>query len=129
MLKRILPLLIGFLCGNLFIGMLPIVFPFDLSEILLIFVMNPFEFFVASIVCITGFMMNAKVIEVGMKQIALLFFGKKAEVIEVVLFLLLCISFVILFILGFWQTVIFFSFSLLYGMISIDFKRLIIIED
>lgn len=129
MIVKVLPLLIGFLCGNLFIKMLPIGIPFNFTEILLLFVMNPFEFFAVSTVFIIGFMMNAKMIEDGLKQLILLIFRKKVEVTEIFLFLLLLISFIILFILGFWQTVIFFSFSLLYGMISIDFKRLTILED
>lgn len=129
MLKKILPLIIGFLCGNLFIKMLPIVVPFDLSEFLLIFILNPFEFFAASTVFIIGFMMNAKVIEGGVKQIVLFISRRKVEGLELLLFLLLLICFILLFTLGFWQTVIFFSFSLLYGMISIDFKGFILIED
>lgn len=129
MLTKILPLFIGFLCGNLFIKMLPIVLPFDFSEFLLIFILNPFEFFATSTVFIIGFMMNAKVIEGGVKQIVLFISRRKVEGLELLLFLFLLICFILLFTLGFWQTVIFFSFSLLYGMISIDFKRFILIED
>lgn len=129
MAKKMIPLLIGFLCGNLFIKLFPIVVPFELSELLLIFVLNPFEFLVAATVFMIGFLMNAVIMEEGIEQITLLLFRKKAEIYKIFLFLLLLISFSLLFITGFWQTMVLFCFSLLYGIISIDFKRIMIIED
>lgn len=129
MSKKIVPLLLGFLCSKLFIKLFPIDIPFDFSEWLLTFVLNPFEFFIASLFFIMSFMMHAVIMEDGIKQIALYVYRKRVEMGELLFILLLLLSFTILSLSGFWQAMIIFCFSLLYGIISVDFKRLKIIED
>lgn len=129
MWKKSIRLLLGFGCGYLFILLFPIDSPFKLSEFLLEFVINPFAFFVASIVFIIGFMTNALIIKEGIEEMFLFYNQKESNLVEIFLVLLLMVSFYILFQKGFWQTMVFFSFSILYGIISLDFRRFKMIEE
>ncbi|WP_449620193.1 hypothetical protein [Robertmurraya sp. Marseille-Q9965] len=129
MWKKSIRLLLGFGCGYLFILLFPIDSPFKLSEFLLEFVINPFAFFVASIVFIIGFMTNALIIKEGIEEMFLFYNQKESNLVEIFLVLLLMASFYILFQKGFWQTMVFFSFSILYGIISLDFRRFKMIEE
>lgn len=129
MLKKIIILLIGFMCGIIFIKLTPFGLPVDIGKLLLTFVLNPIEFFIASVVFIIGFIMNAITLEDGITQVSLYVMKKEGAFYGIILFFSLFISFLILFYLGFWQTLIFFSFSLLYGMISIDFSRFTMIKN
>lgn len=129
MFKKIIMLLIGFICGVLFIKLTPFGLPIDMENLLLTFVLNPIEFFIASVVFIIGFIMNANILEDGIIQASLFLLGKKGAFYGIILSISLFISFFILFYLGFWQTLLFFSFSCLYGMISIDFSRFTIIKN
>lgn len=126
---KLVQLGIGFFCGYLFIMSFPVVSPFSLSEIILEFVLHPFEFFIASVVFIIGFMVNALMIKEGVEQVISFIYQKQINIMAVFNFLLLIIGFSVLFVTGFWQTVVFFSFSMLYGIISLDFKRFKIIEE
>lgn len=129
MLKKVIILLVGFLCGVIFIKLTPFDLPIDMEKLLLIFVLNPIEFFIAAVVFIVGFIMNAITLEEGITQTSLFLRRKKGAFYGLILSVSLFISFFILFYLGFWQTLLFFSFSLLYGMISIDFSRFTIIKN
>lgn len=126
---KLLQVLVGFFCGYIFILSFPVKTPFNVSEFIYGFVLNPFEFFTTSVIFIIGFMVNATIIRDGVEQIALLINQKQRNILEFICSLLLILSFFILFYIGFWQTVIFFCFSVLYGIISLDFKRLKIIVE
>ncbi|MEQ2528165.1 hypothetical protein EKG37_12950 [Robertmurraya yapensis] len=129
MWKKSIRLLLGFGCGYLFILMFPIDSPFNLSEFLLEFVINPFSFFAASIVFIVGFISNALIIKEGVEETYLLYNQKESNLMEIIFVLLLMVSFYVLFQTGFWQTMVFFCFSILYGIISLDFRRFKMIEE
>ncbi|MDQ0157195.1 hypothetical protein [Robertmurraya andreesenii] len=126
MRKKMVLLLLGFLCGKLFIEWFPIGLPVDFSKFLLALVLQPFDFLIASIFFIAGFLMNAVILENGVRQITMFVYRKQVVMEDLLIFLFLLLGYCILFISGFWQTMVFFCFSLLYGMISIDFKRLIV---
>lgn len=122
-------LLVGFLCGYLFIKWVPIEFPLHIPDAVIEFLFHPIEFLVASIVFIIGFLIYADLIKNGTMLFFFLFHQKKIMILEQLLSLLVIVSFLVLFVLGFWQTIIFFSFSVVYGIISLDFQKLKMLVD
>lgn len=128
MWKKFIQLLLAFFCGYLFIKWFPVVFPFQLSELILVLVLKPFEFFAASILFIVGFMTYALLIKDGAEQLVKLYYRKKINVVDFFHSLFVIISFIFLFQAGFWQTTVFFFFSVLYGMISLDFRSFKLVD-
>ena len=121
MYKKVMKYLVIFLCGYILIKWITIPHPFILSDFFLGLVMNPLKFFAASVVFFIGFLVTGRVMgellsrtrEKQMKR-------EKSGVNLFFEYLLLFIIFLLLFILSWEQTLVFFSFSLLYGMISIE---------
>ncbi|MEH7086182.1 hypothetical protein V7139_26145 [Neobacillus drentensis] len=109
-----------FLCGYILIKWISIPYPFVLADFFISLVVNPLKFFAATLVFFIGFLLTGRVLSeliVGTK-IA----WQKRKVIGVDLlieYLYLLIVFCLLFYLGLVQTIVFFSLSLFYGMISI----------
>ena len=110
-----------FLCGYILIKWISIPHPFVLADFFISLVVNPLKFFAATLVFFIGFLLTGRVLSeliVGTK-IA----WQKRKVIGVDLlieYLYLLIVFCLLFYLGLVQTIVFFSLSLFYGMISIE---------
>ncbi|MBU8879126.1 hypothetical protein BGM26_09025 [Bacillus sp. FJAT-29790] len=129
MLRKILQLITGFLCGYLFIIWFPISFPAELSNMIVAVVLKPFEFFAAMLVFVVGFLTNAEIIREGIILTVNFFCFRKLSKLKLLMNCLILISFFVLFKLGFWETVVFFCFSFIYGIISLDFKKLKIAED
>jgi len=126
MLEKLIKLALGFLCGFFFIKCVPFDTPFHPSDLIVEFLFNPFGFFGASVFFIIGFLLNADLI----RDSAELMIGvRKASFLEHMISPLVTISFVFLFFSGFWQTTVFFCFSLLYGIISLDFQKFKMVKD
>lgn len=121
MYKKVLKYLAIFLCGYILIKWITIPQPFVLSDFLIGLVMNPLKFFVASVVYFIGFLITGRVIcELILRTRKK---RKKREKSGLALFfeyLFLLIIFFLLFNLGWQQTLVFFSLSLFYGMISME---------
>ncbi|MFE8702646.1 hypothetical protein ACFYKX_18765 [Cytobacillus sp. FJAT-54145] len=128
MFKKIIKLMIGFFCGYFYIKWMPISFPFTLSDLIVEYVLNPIEFFAATMVFFIGFIVNAELIRGGVEQTVLLIHKKKIQLVEFLTASFVLLSFIILFYTAIWQTLAFFSFSLIYGIISVDFKKLKFVE-
>ncbi|WP_066294196.1 hypothetical protein [Bacillus sp. FJAT-29937] len=124
MLRKTVQLIGGFICGYLFIEWFPISVPTGLAEILAACILKPVSFFASAVVFIFGFLTNAELICEEIIQTAQLFMNRKTTVFNLLFSLFFLAGFTILFLLGFWQTVVFFCFSILYGIISIDFEEL-----
>lgn len=127
MWKKWLQLFCGFLCCYLFIKWFPISFSFHVSEIIVDFLFHPFEFLASSCLFIIGFILYADLMREGTTVITRCLFHKRDQktlILELLPSFFVVSSFFALFILGFWQTVIFFCFSVIYGMISLDFQKL-----
>jgi hypothetical protein len=120
MYKKVMKYLVIFLCGYILIKWITIPHPFILSDFFLGLVMNPVKFFAASVFFFIGFLVTGRVVgellqrtrknreKLGKSGLNLFF-----EYIS------LFITFLLLFNLSWEQTLVFFSLSLLYGMISI----------
>ncbi|WP_077213829.1 hypothetical protein [Bacillus dakarensis] len=126
MLEKLIKLVLGYLCGFLFIKCVPFSNPFHPSDLIVEFLFNPLGFFGASVFFIIGFLLKADLIS----NAAELMIGyRKASFIEHIMPPLVMISFVLLFLSGFWQTTVFFCFSILYGIISLDFQKFKMVKD
>ncbi|MEH7124337.1 hypothetical protein V7127_14020 [Bacillus sp. JJ1773] len=124
MLRKTVQLIGGFLCGLLFIEWFPISVPSGLTEILAACILEPVPFFASAVVFIIGFLTNAELIGEEVIQTVQLFMKRKTTLFNLLFSLFFLAGFITLFLLGFWQTVVFFCFSILYGIISIDFEEL-----
>jgi hypothetical protein len=121
MYKKVLTDLVIFLSGYLLIKWITIPHPFVLSEFFIGLVINPLKFFIASVVFFIGFLVTGKVIRELLHRTREM--GQKREKLGMNLFLeylFLFFIFFLLFKMGWEQNLVFFSFSLFYGMISIE---------
>ena len=121
--RKTVQLIAGFLCGLLFIEWFPISVPTGLTEILAACILRPVPFFASAIVFIVGFLTNAELIGEEIILTVRLFMKRKTTVFNLLFSLFFLTGFITLFLIGFWQTVVFFCFSILYGIISIDLKE------
>jgi hypothetical protein len=127
-LKKIFQLVTGLICGYLFIKWVPISFPFDFSSFLVELVLEPVTFFAAMVVLIIGFIANADLIHDGVVLTFKLLKKEEINILDFALSYALVAVFLLLFKVGFVQTAVFFCLSLIYGIISIDFKKINFIE-
>ncbi|WNS74060.1 hypothetical protein RRV45_14165 [Bacillus sp. DTU_2020_1000418_1_SI_GHA_SEK_038] len=124
MFRKIVQLIAGFICGLLFIEWFPVSVASGLTEIFAACILRPVPFFASAIVFIVGFLTNAELIGEEIILTVQLFMKRKTTVFNLLYSLFFLAGFIILFQIGFWQTVVFFCFSILYGIISIDLKEL-----
>ena len=123
-MRKTVQLIGGFICGYLFIEWFPISVPTGLTEILAACILRPVPFFASAIVFIVGFLTNAELIGEEIILTVRLFMKRKTTVFNLLFSLFFLTGFITLFLIGFWQTVVFFCSSILYGIISIDFEEL-----
>lgn len=112
-------MLISFLCGYLTIQWTTVTHPFVLSDFLVSLVVNPLKFFLASLSLFIGVICSGRQIRIilGTKRI-----GKQHIYLRRILypeFIALFVIFFFLFRLGWEQTLVFFSLSIVYGIISV----------
>ncbi|MBS4191064.1 hypothetical protein KHA94_12815 [Bacillus sp. FJAT-49705] len=112
--------IISFLCGLLFIKWFPIQ-ENNIEEIVVSGILNPLYFFAASIVFIIGVLITAEIIREEMILKAVDSIKNRVCNINTLKCIIIFISFITLIHIGSWQTVVFFCFSIIYGIISIDF--------
>lgn len=122
MFLKLICLVLGFICGYYFVSLVPIKSPFVLSEYIAEYLLNPFIFFAIMIFFFIGFLVNAYLIRSAIEETIKLIRGEKIHLIEIFISYSVVGSFYTLFQLGFWQTLVLLSFSLIYGIISLDIK-------
>lgn len=121
MYKKVLKYLVIVLCGYILIKWIPITHPFVLSDFFIGLVMNPLKFFAGAVVFLIGFLFTGSVFrELLHRKRKTWHKGKISGVPLFFEYLYLLITFSLLFYLGWEQTLVFFSLSLFYGMISIE---------
>ncbi|ALF11347.1 hypothetical protein [Parageobacillus thermoglucosidasius] len=124
MLFQLFYVIVGLLCGYLMIHWLPPVTPFHFTHFITELIFNPLRSFLAMACFLIGFLANAAVIRTIMAGIVLWLRRKQVRWGE---WLISCCgmsgSFYWLFQAEAKLTVLFFIFSFIYGMISLDFYR------
>jgi hypothetical protein len=121
MWKKSLKLMIGFVCGYLYIKLIFIHPPFSVSEFFIGLIMSPLRFFLAVLMFFSGFVLIAKFIKETLQHTRRERQEKRHWNNELFFeFTSLILIFLFLFQIDRVHTLIFFSFSLMYGMISMD---------
>jgi hypothetical protein len=121
MFSKMLKYLVIFLCGYILIKWVSINHPFVLADFFMSLVINPLKFFAASLVFFIGFLLTGHVIRELIHRTREV--GKKRKAWDAgLIFEYLCFFFIFSVLIYFsWeQTLVFFSLSLFYGMISIE---------
>jgi len=121
MLKKVLNYFVIFLCGYIVINWISITHPFVLADFFISLIMNPLKFFAASLVFFIGFLFTGRVIRELIHRTRNAWQKPGAWRGDLFFeYLVLFFIFFSLFYLGWEQTLVFFSLSLFYGMISIE---------
>lgn len=109
-----------FLCGYLIHIWIPIDHPFILTDFFIRFIVKPLEFFAGSIAFFIGLVMNARYIRENILKKKQLQEQKRRgwKIFSALLGIMLVFS--VLFYVGPELTLLFFSLSFLYGMISVE---------
>lgn len=121
MFKKIWKLVVIFLCGYLIIEWISITRPFVLSDFFIGLVINPLEFFAASLALFIGVLFNGGLIREIIQQTSKAW--RKRNKWSLALFWeysSLFFIFCVLFQLGWELTFVFLCLSILYGMISVE---------
>lgn len=118
MLFKVFRLVIGLLCGYLFVVSLSAMLPFYSEEFLGEFILNPFEFLSVAVALVFGMYAIGGLIRDGGVGVIRAHKGNKGLMPDVFLAIISLGSFLLLLPLGVWQTAVFFVFCLLYGMMS-----------
>ncbi|GLB58023.1 hypothetical protein [Cytobacillus sp. NCCP-133] len=129
MYYQVLKLLTGLISGFLFIKVFPLSVPMSLSDMIVIFVLEPGGFFLGMVFFIISFLANAELIRRGIELTISLIKNNKTQLPELLISLTIIISFFILSSISIWETIGLFFFSVIYGIISLDFKKLNFAED
>ncbi|MCM3724431.1 hypothetical protein M3226_01775 [Neobacillus cucumis] len=121
MFKRISLLLIIFICGYLLIEWVPIEHPFVLSDFVITLVLNPLKFIAAALAFFFGIVCSGKFIRELRDRTGIGWVRHFRWMIQLFTeYIGLLIVFILLFQIGWEHTLVFFSLSLLYGMISVE---------
>ncbi|MEH7501113.1 hypothetical protein V7152_03570 [Neobacillus drentensis] len=121
MYKKVWKFFVIFLCGYILIKWIPINHPFVLSDFIISLVMNPLKFFAGAVVFFIGILITGRVIRELIHKKRKTWQKRKISGVNLFFeYLYLFITLSLLFYLGWEQTLVFFSLSLFYGMISIE---------
>jgi len=121
MFIKVVKYFIIFLCGYILIKWIPFTHPFVLADFFISLVINPVRFLAATLVFFIGFLFTGRVMRELIVGTNKAWDRRKVKDVGLLLeyfYLLIIIS--LLLYLGWEQTVVFFSLSLFYGMISIE---------
>ncbi|WLR56518.1 hypothetical protein LC048_06330 [Mesobacillus subterraneus] len=118
MLWKFFRLVIGLLCGYLFVLSLAAIFPFSSGGFLGEFILNPFEYLAGAVALVFGMYALGGLIRDGGVAVIRAYKGNENSVPDIILAIACLGSFYLLLPLGAWQTAVFFVFCLLYGMMS-----------
>ncbi|MCA1058296.1 hypothetical protein LCL96_05090 [Rossellomorea aquimaris] len=121
MINYFAKLLITFLLGYLFITWFPVAERPTESEFIVELVLNPVQFFAASIAFMIGLLVQGNVLKAEIYSIIQFWNGRLHKELMIIPFhigLIYALS-----VYGGWQTMIFSCSAFFYGIISIDFRR------
>jgi hypothetical protein len=128
MVLKFICVVIGFFSGFFFTKLITIDDPFSLSELLIGFVLNPIQFFAAMICFLIAFVSNAILLKEAVIQTQAIVKKQSYSPMDAAIGYSVIISFIILFQIGFWHTLALSFFTIIYGIISIDFKKNVFYE-
>ncbi|MBW3113352.1 MULTISPECIES: hypothetical protein [Bacillaceae] len=121
MINLFVKLIITFLLGYLFITWFPVTERLTEPEFIVELVLNPIQFFAASIAFMIGLLVQGNVLKTEIHSVIQLWNGRLHKELVIIPFhigLIFALS-----VHGGWQTMIFSCSAFFYGIISIDFRR------
>lgn len=118
MLWKVFRLVIGLFSGYLVVHWMTIVIPIHSDGFLSEFIFSPFEFLAMAIALVFGMYSMGGLIRDGVIAVLNLLKGITWSALDFIFAIACLVCFFGLFVIGVWQTAIFFVFSLLYGMMS-----------
>ncbi|MBX9972860.1 hypothetical protein [Cytobacillus firmus] len=129
-----LKLMTGFISGILFIKFFPVSIPMGIPDMIVIFVLEPAGFVLGMTFFLIAFIANAEIIRSIIEWTARLLKNMRSlkhidALFGPVLSLLLIGGFFVLSVLSPWEAFALFCFSAIYGIISLDFKKITFAED
>lgn len=120
-LRNLPMLIISIISGYLYVSWLPTPNTFSFYNLVLEFVLNPIKVFAATITFFIGFITSGIFIRHIILQLKNIRRQKGSILFESIIYiLLLIITCYFLMRLGFWQMSLFFSFAIVYGMMTIE---------
>lgn len=119
---------IGFISGFFFTRLIKVEEPFSLSELLIGFILNPIQFFAAMLCFLVSFVTNAILLKEAIIQTLAILKKQSYSLKSAALGYSVSLSFLLLFQIGFWHTLVLSFFTIIYGIISIDFKKNVVYE-
>ncbi|KAF0816984.1 hypothetical protein [Cytobacillus sp. FSL R5-0377] len=124
----LLKLMTGFVGGILFIKFFPVSIPMGISDMIVIFVLEPAGFVLGMTFFLISFIANAEIIRTIIEWTAgicknINSLKSNNALLAAVLILLLIGCFFTLSVLSPWEAFALFCFSAIYGIISLDFKK------
>ncbi|MEH6987243.1 hypothetical protein [Cytobacillus firmus] len=125
----LLKLVTGFIGGILYIKFFPVSIPMGISDMIVIFVLEPAGFVLGMTFFLISFIANAEIIRMIIEWTAGVFKNIKSlkernALFGTVVILLLMGCFFTLSVLSPWEAFALFCFSAIYGIISLDFKKI-----
>jgi hypothetical protein len=123
MLKKLICLFLGTMCGMALSVMVSIPEPFSMETLFVNFVLSPVTFFASMLVFMVGFVCFSILIKGAIEQTYQLNKGRKAQLNDLFICYSVLISFCLLFFISFWQTFFLFLFSIVYGLFSIELSN------
>ena len=112
---------VGFFCGFMLIFLTSGTSIIEIPELLTSFILNPFLFFILMICFLVGFLAHSVLIKAVIENFYMLVKGNRFSIWQLFFTTSLVVGYLILFIYGPWQTFLLLAFSIIYGIISLDF--------
>jgi hypothetical protein len=108
-------LIIGYLSAYLACTWVPVQLPFQMSEFIMMLILNPTKSFFSMILFTIGFILHSILIKSAF-SLTYKILRNEGSVLEATISYCVFINFYILFQIGFWQTLVLAVFSVLYGL-------------
>ncbi|SFA98163.1 MULTISPECIES: hypothetical protein [unclassified Bacillus (in: firmicutes)] len=121
MWKKWVQTIMAVFCGYLFVKWVPVTHPFHITDFLLEFIFDPLEFLAASISFVAGLLLIGPMVQETILYIIQLVKGKQKLRLQSLYGLCIPSGMFVIAGSGIVQTAVFFSISLIYGMILVRY--------
>lgn len=120
MLRKVIRLLFGLMCGYLVVNWIPLKIPFHPADFFAEFILNPLEFLAGTMALVFGMFAIGNLIRDGIIAAGNTLKGRNGFVSDIILGIGSVGCYFLLLPIGKWQASVFYCFCLLYGMISLS---------
>jgi hypothetical protein len=118
-------LIIGYLSAYLACTWVPVQHPFQMSEFIMMLILNPAKSFFSMILFTIGFILHAFLIKSAL-SLTYKIIRNEGNVLEAAISYCVFINFYLLFQIGFWQTLVLAAFTVLFGLATVNIQRTVL---